>query len=573
MEALRQAYSTAKLRSKELHSGVRSAIPLKLHGQHASRLYSVVSALLYATIGVSKADEIERFVRKHAIQVPNSLFDVHEWNAMLNLARECRIDSAQRDKERERLSSRGRSRSRSRGRTENSTLECTEAGFDGHSNVLDDEDYDLDLEEQRIQAHTQRLLEKLNSYPAPTPSPLPLRGTQASTGPEESAEKEELVCLRREFALRGEELKQLKEAAGEKHELLEQAQAEARLLAVELAATKVIASKSDALEQQVEQLRRAITQSQIHLTALTSERDGLLQAAKVNSGAATETALNETQRLELEQQQQQQLLLVTADSQLQALRAELATRDAIEAQAVAEMRASWTRAQTEADAKWQAQVQNLTEQLQNARSQAQAVHQAQDQAWAETQSRLETAQAQETLRSADAEWQSKFQILTMQLENSREQTLTQTLAKSALEQQLEEALARGTEAEARLAAQATALAQRSLLLDEAAAGETALRGQIARLQQALTQADAGTEDQAGNDTSFLLKQRTAEATAAWEAQARAERSALGSERARAEAHTKVQSLTRALVAAEARAVSGLAQAKALCLMAWSRQEI
>lgn len=92
LQVLLGAYRTAKLRSQELFSSVKSAIPLKLHGQQASRVYSVLAALLYASISTAKVKELEEFVQRKSLQLPSSIFNVADWREVIALAREIRFE-------------------------------------------------------------------------------------------------------------------------------------------------------------------------------------------------------------------------------------------------------------------------------------------------------------------------------------------------------------------------------------------------------------------------------------------------------------------------------------------------
>jgi len=84
LEALCKSYKTAKTRARELQTtGGKSAIPLKMHAQHASRVYTAVTALLYSSIGVAKAEELERYIRKQSVQLPGSIFDLPEWQEVI----------------------------------------------------------------------------------------------------------------------------------------------------------------------------------------------------------------------------------------------------------------------------------------------------------------------------------------------------------------------------------------------------------------------------------------------------------------------------------------------------------
>ena len=62
--------------------------------QRASKLYSALSTLIYSSIGLSKAEELEQYIKRAATQVPSNLFDMDEWTNLIAVAKEVRtIDS------------------------------------------------------------------------------------------------------------------------------------------------------------------------------------------------------------------------------------------------------------------------------------------------------------------------------------------------------------------------------------------------------------------------------------------------------------------------------------------------
>lgn len=65
LRLLKEKYSIAKQRAADLSSTV-IALPLRLHSQQASKIYSAIANLLYAHITVSKSAELERYIRKKA---------------------------------------------------------------------------------------------------------------------------------------------------------------------------------------------------------------------------------------------------------------------------------------------------------------------------------------------------------------------------------------------------------------------------------------------------------------------------------------------------------------------------
>ena len=88
---LRESYNAAKARASELNTNAGLSGNLRSHCQQTIRIYSALATLLYSTISISKADDLERFVRKRSLQVPNSLFDIDEWKPVLQIARNVRM--------------------------------------------------------------------------------------------------------------------------------------------------------------------------------------------------------------------------------------------------------------------------------------------------------------------------------------------------------------------------------------------------------------------------------------------------------------------------------------------------
>mmetsp|Transcript_816 Transcript_816/g.1370 ORF Transcript_816/g.1370 Transcript_816/m.1370 type:complete len:992 (-) Transcript_816:209-3184(-) len=93
---LRESYNAAKSRASELSTSTGLTINVKAHCQQSVRIYSALATLLYATISISKADDLERFVKKRAFQVPNALFDLEEWSPVLQVARTVRLGESAR---------------------------------------------------------------------------------------------------------------------------------------------------------------------------------------------------------------------------------------------------------------------------------------------------------------------------------------------------------------------------------------------------------------------------------------------------------------------------------------------
>ena len=114
---LRDKYETAKLRAIEMNALIEVPIPLRVHIEQASKVYSgitttntttttiitttttttntpttivAVSALLYATIGVIKVNSLDLYIRKKGAQLPKNLFGLYDWQKVLDIARRVR---------------------------------------------------------------------------------------------------------------------------------------------------------------------------------------------------------------------------------------------------------------------------------------------------------------------------------------------------------------------------------------------------------------------------------------------------------------------------------------------------
>ncbi len=92
MKKLREEYAKAKGRASYFEPTFDAPVPLdkRVHNEQAIRVYSALSSLLYASIGASKVDELERFIMKRASALPKQMFDLVEWSEALELAREVR---------------------------------------------------------------------------------------------------------------------------------------------------------------------------------------------------------------------------------------------------------------------------------------------------------------------------------------------------------------------------------------------------------------------------------------------------------------------------------------------------
>ena len=76
--------------SADLYTFKNRSAEKKQQFHQANRLYYGLSTLLYASIGAMKANELDVYVRRKALLLPQSIFDILEWEQFLALAKECR---------------------------------------------------------------------------------------------------------------------------------------------------------------------------------------------------------------------------------------------------------------------------------------------------------------------------------------------------------------------------------------------------------------------------------------------------------------------------------------------------
>jgi hypothetical protein len=96
VKKLREDYEEAKVRAEHYAPTRDVAIHQRIHRQLASRIYSALSSLLYASISMTKVDELERFILKRASGLPKALFDLNEWADVIDLAKQCRNHNFER---------------------------------------------------------------------------------------------------------------------------------------------------------------------------------------------------------------------------------------------------------------------------------------------------------------------------------------------------------------------------------------------------------------------------------------------------------------------------------------------
>ncbi len=63
---------------------------IRVHGQKASKVYSALSSLIYASIAMAKVENLEDFVRQQSVSLPTTMIDLEEWEHILTLAKDCR---------------------------------------------------------------------------------------------------------------------------------------------------------------------------------------------------------------------------------------------------------------------------------------------------------------------------------------------------------------------------------------------------------------------------------------------------------------------------------------------------
>jgi hypothetical protein len=58
--------------------------------RQANRVYYSLSTLLYSSISASRATELETYIRRQALQLPNHMLNLKDWEESLILAKQCR---------------------------------------------------------------------------------------------------------------------------------------------------------------------------------------------------------------------------------------------------------------------------------------------------------------------------------------------------------------------------------------------------------------------------------------------------------------------------------------------------
>ena len=93
LRLLQEGYDLCRIRAeKALSLNDNTGSHFKINGQKVTKIYAAVSALIYASISVSKASEVEEYIKKLAAETPSTLFDYEDWRGIIDLARSCRSD-------------------------------------------------------------------------------------------------------------------------------------------------------------------------------------------------------------------------------------------------------------------------------------------------------------------------------------------------------------------------------------------------------------------------------------------------------------------------------------------------
>jgi hypothetical protein len=90
IKQLRNEYAVAKTRAESFRPTRDMALHMRVQSQLATRIYSALASLLYASISLAKVNELERFIFKRASGLPKDYFDMTQWGDVIQIARECR---------------------------------------------------------------------------------------------------------------------------------------------------------------------------------------------------------------------------------------------------------------------------------------------------------------------------------------------------------------------------------------------------------------------------------------------------------------------------------------------------
>ena len=91
VKKLREYYEKTNIRSKEVlnNEKIKSSYSANDCGK-ASQVYASLSVLLYATIGLSKLNELEKVINKKGATLPKKLFDINDWEPIMSVCKDFR---------------------------------------------------------------------------------------------------------------------------------------------------------------------------------------------------------------------------------------------------------------------------------------------------------------------------------------------------------------------------------------------------------------------------------------------------------------------------------------------------
>ena len=97
--ALRDAYRVAQTKAEECDLPEKmqlqkiGSLSTLMHLRLAHRVYTAISTLLYATIGMSKVASLEKFIRRKASTLPAAIYNGDDWAKILQIAKQYRLQN------------------------------------------------------------------------------------------------------------------------------------------------------------------------------------------------------------------------------------------------------------------------------------------------------------------------------------------------------------------------------------------------------------------------------------------------------------------------------------------------
>ncbi len=91
-QILKDGYHVAKMREEELTSKIASGVSVAhtIYMQQAVKVYAAMSTLLYATISIKRAEDLEKFIIKRSSSLPAVILDIGDWKVVMQAARQYR---------------------------------------------------------------------------------------------------------------------------------------------------------------------------------------------------------------------------------------------------------------------------------------------------------------------------------------------------------------------------------------------------------------------------------------------------------------------------------------------------